>query len=311
MNTYQEREGGRREVEIPQELFLQAVQHSLDYISKHYRYPEDHRQILDYHGPAHTTEVIARTLRILETVRQHDPSLVSQRDIQRGVLGAAFHDIIQQWEAVPSLQGEVMVIMRKGKPVFNEKGSRYMAGKYMEEANEHFGATMFNEEDLDIVGKGILLTVPGYDMQLKTVIQPGLTRDTDLIAGAIALADLGGAGMDGPDAYATEGDRLFLELNMDVRAALHERRQLTEQQNTLFRSRLLAWTAGQVDFAAGRVARLETELAFIPGHVRPAVAALFDKGEETVAQSRERYAKRLTMNENELREELEEVVEAG
>ncbi|KXK08908.1 MAG: hypothetical protein UZ21_OP11001000467 [Microgenomates bacterium OLB22] len=308
MYTYHERERARQEVDIPQELFHQAVQYSLDYISKHYRYPADPRQVLDYHGPAHTTEVVSRTQRILETIRQQDPALISQRDIQRGVLGAVFHDIVQQWESVPSLQDEVMVIMRKGKPGFNEKASRYMALQYMHEVNDQYGREIFSDEDCDIVGKGILLTIPGYDMHLKTVIQPGLTADTGLVEGALALADLGGAGMDGPDAYATEGNRLFLELNMDVRAILFEGRTMSSLQKDLFRKRLLAWGTGQIDFAAGRVARLERELAFIPEHIRPAIVALFAKGEETVAKSKELYSKRLDMSTNELREELEKVM---
>lgn len=227
---------------------------------------------------------------ILDAIRRADPTLLQSRDVQIGRLAAAYHDTVQGYEAVETPDGAFSKTMRKRFMGPNEQASAQEALEYMATDQRVFG-----ERDMRIVREAIDATVPAFDPESKTIIQPNLTNNSNLVVLAVALADIGGAGMDGPDAHLADGDTVFREDNLDITELIREKAPLSAEQKEYFRSRMLAWTNSQTTFAEGRYARLETELAAIPESARDAVKVLFDKFEETIHASQERVEKRSAM----------------
>lgn len=270
---------------------------ALEYIETHYDNPPDPRQKLPYHGSFHTTSVIDRVGRILRAVQAADPTLVSERDMQIGLIAAAFHDTVQQWGEAETELADMPAVMMKRKTGLNEKASALMARKHMLELNAREGREFFTTEDMRAVTEAILGTVPGFDVRLRTVIQPNVTEDSSIITKALALADLGGPAMDGPDTYRWEGNNLFRELNLDVRYA-HERGvPVAQAYEDSVKRRALEWTASQAEFAYGRAVRFhQTELLWLPEHARSAVEAEFGFYNESVLAAQETYERRVPMS---------------
>lgn len=91
-------------------------------------------------------------------------------------------------------------------------------------------------------------------------MQPNLNPDSGLVAQAVALADLGAAGMDGPQRLIRETYELFLEDNLDFARALSNVNNISLSEQSNYRQRLLEWIQVQIDFVNGRKARLAVEL---------------------------------------------------
>ena len=101
-----------------------------------------------------------------------------------------------------------------------------------------------------------MATVPGFDPEKKTVIQPNLTAESPKIVRALALADLATIAAKGFEEYGPEGDNLFFEENVDVRrrvdAYLNEGILPDEATQAKDRARMLGWTNFQVPFGEGQ-----------------------------------------------------------
>lgn len=257
------------------------------------RNPHD---LLAYHGHVHTENVMRRVATILRAIADADPSLVGERDGERGRLAGAFHDVAQEYgkKEERGADGGIVKLMRERRRGANEAASVQEALSFMEETNTGEGKTIFSEEDMRVVAEAIGATVPAYDARRNTVIQPALNEGSHIVARALALADLGGAGMDGARHFRDEGAAEFRELNLDIADALAGRARgepITDERKAAFAQRMAAWFASQPDFARGRKVLLEQELAGLPEAVREALKTkVFAKFDESIAAADERAA---------------------
>lgn len=291
----------RSEEVVPTRVVDELTATALEYINERYDNPPDPRQKMPYHGSFHTLRVIDRVGRILRAIQEVDATLVSDRDLQMGVIAAAFHDTVQQWGEMEVEIAGIPANMMKRKTGLNEKASALMARAQMVEINVREGVEFFTTEDMKTVTDAILGTIPGYDMELKTVIQPNVTEDSSIIAKALALADLAGPAMDGPDMFLWEGNNLFYELNLDVRYAQERGVAINQAHEESIKRRALDWTKAQADFAQGRAVRFsQTELLWLPEHVRGAVEVEFGYYNESILAAQATYERRLPMSCSEM-----------
>ncbi|WP_435011981.1 hypothetical protein P12x_006093 (plasmid) [Tundrisphaera lichenicola] len=228
-----------------------------------------------YHRADHTAGVIRRTGDLLRAMGTGD------REYQLGLLAAAFHDTVQGWASAATPDGKVLRRRFSGR---NEIDSAAEAVAWMRQADGAFG-----EPDFDLVTWAILATIPAWDAANGTVSQPLLTADAPATVRAVALADLGIAGMDG-EAFLATGDQLFREENLDIGRALRRctrRADLGAATLEGYKQRMLAWSRSQPDFARGRRARLGQELGDPNGPAAGAVRALFGGFEAAIGAAEE------------------------
>ena len=268
---------------------------ALDIIRERFEQSSEKENNLEFHNTRHTKDVIRRTALILETIQQYAPDAVSDKDIALGKIAAAFHDVVQNWEANP-LPNK---IIRKRFIKDNELASAEEARAFLEQENQKAEGT-FTSEDLGVIEEAIRGTIPDWEPKNNTVFQPNLTEQSSLITRALALADIGTAGMDGAEMFLREGDALFREENLDIVRTLQQSESITEEQKTRFRERLLQWTQIQPTFASGRKMLLQQELQGIPLEAIPAVQKLFEKFDESILAAKNRVEERNTMSFDDL-----------
>jgi len=231
--------------------------------------PEDN---LEFHNTDHTEgDVVPRTERILQLLKENGAQ-VSERDVLIGRLAAAWHDVIQKWEPVTTEQNGISKTIRKRALGDNERASADEAVAFMKEMNMGAGREIFSDEDFQKIRAAIDATIPDFGVanpeapaeeQAKTVFQPSLTNESPLVARAVALADLGSAGMGGPGSFRRDGDTLFREENLDIPEKLSRAHELTKEEQDAIRTRILGWSKFQAEFARGREILLQKELSVI------------------------------------------------
>lgn len=257
---------------------------------------------LPYHNTRHTKSVVAKTEALLLAMREGGEQ-ITDREVALGKLAAAYHDIIQVWKPVENEdEGGLSTVMRQRDVGGNEESSADMLAAYAVEVNRSGGEIIFSEEDIDTMRAAIEVTVPGFNG--KTVVQEDLTEESHVITRAVALADLGEAGMGGPKEYKEGGDSLFREENLDIRRAIDSGEELSDEQKSAFRDRMLKWTAFQVVFANGRKDRLEEELAGLSESAKTNVRRLFSKFDESIDGAAERSSRRSEMSFTELARDM-------
>src|SRR3989344_3264854 len=144
------------------------------------------------------------------------------------------------------------------------------------------------EWDKNTVQRAINATVPGWDMENKTIKQPNLQDNNSLVERAVALSDLATAGMDGPEKFVKEGKALFREENLDILEAVRSGEDIPKDKQESFKKRILGYLKSQANFAKGRQARLEEEIQPIRHEeAREAVAKLFSRFEDSIQKSKE------------------------
>lgn len=255
--------------------------------------PDDN---LEFHNTKHTEDVARRVEEILRAIG------ADEKRVLLGKLIAAYHDTVQAYERDERKDGSVM---RKRKIEENEAASYLELEAFM---NKH--PALFTDEDRRIAKGGIDNTVPRFDPELKTVIQPNVfksieatldrqfTADSpELVERAVALADLGTAGMDGSEAFLPEGDAVFREENLDIASSLGD----PEKREALMK-RMMDWSRGQVTFAKRRKELLERELAGLPDAMKQQIGKLFGRFDESIAAAEKQLAKREQMSLEELAE---------
>jgi hypothetical protein len=251
-----------------------GVEYALSLIRSRYEGNANPDNDLPYHSAEHTAGVIRRTGALLRAMG------AAGQECRLGLLAAAFHDTVQCWEANPTSEGQVM---RRRLTVQNEAHSAAEAVDWMRRAG------CFDEQDSALVTQAILATIPGWAAEHNTVSQPRLSAAAPPAVRAVALADLGSAGMDGA-AFVAGGDQLFREENLDIGRALRHcatRCDLGRAVLEGYKARALVWARFQATFARGRRARLPTELGDLRGAARAAVQALFCRFEEAIAAAEE------------------------
>jgi hypothetical protein len=165
------------------------------------------------------------------------------------IIAASFHDTVQRWVAS---EGEGGVVTRKRLTGRDEVASAAEAAEAMAALEIRFAP-----DEYGIVSSAIVGTIPGWDAEAATVSQPFLIEHP--VIRAVALADLGSAGMD-PVMYGRDGPALFAEENLDVMEAVMSAARasdIPEASQQVYRARYLAWLNVQPGFARGREYRLD------------------------------------------------------
>lgn len=290
------------------EAMIEGTQAAIDLLRARFEDVADEKERLPFHNADHSVGVSVRTRKILEAIERGAPELVDERTIEIGQLAAVFHDSVQVWEPNAIKDGEFTKVMRKrlaspadakaagqGGYEGNEAASAAEAVKFMDGYDAKRRAEglpeVFTDEDKQVIRRAIDATIPGFDPEKGTVVQPRLVKESAVITRAVALADLGESGMD-PDKYLVAGDALFREENLDILDASKDLSTLSDAQKEYFRKRMLGWSKFQPKFAAGRKARLEQELEGLPEAAAAEVRKLFGKFDESVSGAAEIAAKR-------------------
>ena len=190
---------------------------------------------------------------------------------------AASHDMVQVFLPLTSSQ-----TARQRESGVSETATINKLLDYIKQLNQGFIAEnpelppLFTPIDLQIIQKSISATICFFDAKDNLIYQAdlyNLEQQITLSARIIALADIGGLGIDGIPAYFQEGSLILLEENPDIIPLLKE--FLTKQENISdkkelyenLRQRLLKRAKFQISFAKGRCARLHRELEGLPVEV--------------------------------------------
>ena len=263
-----------------------AISEAMDLLKERYEDQSEEKDNLPFHNVEHTQEVMKRVETILKAIQEADPALVSDHDIKIGRLASAYHDTVQKWEENRVKDGYFEKVLRKRFAGKNETASSDEAVSFMAKANKN--EVIFSDDDKVTVQRAIDITVPDWDMENKTVMQPNLKENSSLVERALALSDLATAGMDGPKKFVKEGSSLFREENLDILEAIRSGEEIPKDKQEYFKKRMVGWLKSQAGFAKGRQARLEIELQSIPSEeARKSVAKLFNKFEDSIKAAKE------------------------
>jgi hypothetical protein len=286
--------------EGPPLTFAQAIEagekDALDRVKKRFEQAENEVDNLAYHNTQHTGNVIRRTKAILGAIRDADRTALSEQLIKLGGFIAAWHDTVQKYEINEVTDGAFTKEIRRRFIGGNEKESADEAIDYMRSLNH----SPFSDEDEEFVHQGIHVTIPGPDLKQGTMIQPYLTGESNLVTRAVALADLGTAGMDGPQEFILGGNAFFREENIDIHKALQHPESLSAAQKEFFRKRMITWSEGQEKFATGRKELLNTELDGLSEEEQLAVRNLFNTFDESIQGAQAKTERRKEMSFEEL-----------
>lgn len=235
---------------------------------------------LPYHNSDHTRLVIRNTDRILRALCDSDHKLVSERDVSLGRLSAAYHDVVQLWELVDvNIDGSSLSLVKRKR--FTGKNEE----KSATEALEFLKKSKFPDRDKKTVEEAILVTIPAFDPQFGTVIQPFLTPETSVVARAVALADIGTAGLEGGERFLSDGIALFREEFPNFEDVINGALKLTDSDKEFLRSLMLNWLNSQTSFVEGRKARMAHELFGLPDRAKQTLLKLFDKFDDSISNT--------------------------
>lgn len=263
-----------------------AISEAMDLLKERYEDQLEEKDNLPFHNVEHTQGVMRRVEAILKAIQEADPALVSDHDIEIGRLASAYHDTVQQWEENRVKDGDFEKVLRKRFIGKNETASSDEAVAFMLKANEN--EVIFSDDDKVTVQRAIDTTVPGWDVKNGTVMQPNLKESNSPVERALALSDIGVAGIDGPEKFLPEGKALFREENLDILEAIRSGEDIPKAKQEFFKKRMVGWLKSQAGFAKGRQARLEEEIKSIPSEeARKSVAKLFSKFEDSIKASKE------------------------
>lgn len=258
-----------------------AAHHALQVILQRYGESVAPDFQLPFHGTGHTRGVIRRAVAIAQAIG------LSEGDVELVAIAASFHDTVQEWKENPGKNGAILRLRSAGK---NEEASAAEAIAWMQARGG------YDDRAYGLVREAILATVPAWDAARGTVCQPNLKPESHPVVRAVALADLGVAGMDG-SAFKEEADPLFREEQLDIARTLRDaaaRADIGPELQRSFRERMLGWCTSQTGFAKGRKLSLEDELndpSFDP-HTKNRIRALFQGFDAAVAASEAVAARR-------------------
>lgn len=241
--------------------------------------------VLDYHSRVHSAVVVPqRVTGILRLWQEYSPALISDKDILIGRVAASTHDIVQIWDEAVSFDGEVGMVRMKRRIGDNEDASWKIAQALMDQMNWRYNRLIFTNNDKDLVQEAIKATIPGFDIDLMTVVQPFLNKCSDPVTRALALADIGSAGLD-PVRFLEDGNELFREENLDIKVKLSSSYILTEREKENIRERMIGWSNSQPKFAKGREIKFLSEIEGIPHKAFCQTRRLFNKFSESICAS--------------------------
>ena len=226
-----------------------------------------------FHDTEHTfgSGVIERATRIAVVME------LPKRSIMIAQYAAAYHDTVQSWSVI---NGKGGVMKRQLHAGVNEVGSAHKALARIDSSS-----LPFSPFEKGLIASAIITTIPEWNVEHRTAFQPLLTPDSHPVIRAVALADLGAAGMD-PVAFSRGGTRLFAEEQLDVMFAVRNAKvpsEIGQAKQRQYRERLIGWLETQPRFALGRKALLEEELSLrkFPKDVQGKLLGLFGSFDES------------------------------
>ncbi len=245
---------------------------------------ETEKKQLYFHNTTHAKAVKRRAEIIFNAIEPfwdeilpQPNSLDSQRAKYLIDICAASHDMVQEFLPLKSPQ-----TARQRETGVSENATIDKLIDYIKQLNKKFlsqnsqnsqFSPLFTEKDLEIIRKSIAATICLFDNNDNSIYQPDLynsERQIILTARIIALADIGGLGIDGIPAYFQEGSLILLEENPDIvpliKSFLTTGKNNSEEIELYenLRQRLLKRAQFQISFAKGRYTRLNRELEGLP-----------------------------------------------
>lgn len=249
---------------------------------------------LHYHNTLHTRGVIEKSLLIGAALG------MTARELLLTNIAAAFHDTVQEWQAVPKGDGALIRVRQVGA---NEAASAREAVACMDGLGVRFAP-----EEKELVANAIQATIPEWSVPYGTVIQPFLTLGSHKVARAVALADLGSAGLD-PPTFLSDGPNLFAEENLDLMGAVGAAQSASDipaDRQATYRARYLDWLRIQPDFARGRRFYFaEIELASLDAQSQRRLQALFRHYPQSIAAAEQALARAETASFTNLMRQLQ------
>lgn len=276
-----------------------GIEYALAYIGE--AYEGEGEDALEHHIRQHTIDMVPRAVRIFEAMHEGGEKISDhQRELVR--VASGFHDMIQDWVLVEERVDGKATLFRQRMGEHNEQQSANELEAFVKDVNEEDESPIFSEDDIIQMREAIMTTIADFDG--RTVVQKNLSSESGIIARAVALADLGEAGMEGFDAHLASGDAIFREEKLDIIRKIRSGEGMSEELQEAFQKRMLNWSEGQVVFAEGRRDHFEAELGELSEEAKSNVRALFSKFDETIDKGWEHLAKRKEMSFTKLAQDM-------
>ncbi|MEM7553762.1 MAG: hypothetical protein AAF378_06620 [Cyanobacteria bacterium P01_A01_bin.84] len=264
------------------ESFIEAVEIVKQFVREEITKEVEHKQLY-YHNHVHAGTVAKRSEIIFQEIlpfwelifldtNAPDPTRINYLIN----ICAIAHDMVQDFLPVTTPQSS-----RRRETGISEKKTAQKLITYIRNLNAKYpeNSRPFLETDIEMISEAINATICVYEPQDESIYQPDLydrEQPISIAARIIALADLGGLGIEGIEAFFDEGILIFLEENPDlipvIKKYFQDKRnypeidlQTPEYEN--LRQRLFRRSQFQLNFAKGRKNRLERELAGLPERV--------------------------------------------
>jgi hypothetical protein len=248
---------------------------------------------LYFHVNSHTDVVCSRAVALCKAME------LSDWEIVLAITAACFHDVAQKWSEVYA-NG---FLMRDRWIDESEAASAEEAFDFMSSVHD----VQFMPQDMEIVGAAIIATIPRWSEEHQTTIQPYLDNESHRVVRAVALADLGSAGMD-PDRFLQEGPLLFAENNIGIMQELADVKVVSDldlKRQSVLREHYVAWLESQVAFAKGRKALLDSELDGLDLKAKAKIKALFCHFDESIALAEAAVTQAMTIDFVQLMRQLQ------
>jgi hypothetical protein len=289
------------------EAVNQGVQEALEGIDQNFGTGQNPENQLLFHNTGHTDEVIERGGRIIATVDEVAPGMLTDRVKAILPLNFAFHDTVQDFDLVEREFEGRPTLIRVRHTGDNERASIAEELDFMNRQNigSPTGEDLFTAEDKRLANASIEGTIPGFSPEAGTVIQPHRARNGFWAADILPLADLGAAGMDGPDHAIKDGDLNFLEENVDFTRLLQSGEPIDVDTKAWLHRRIVAFSQGQAAFVQGRQQLLDDDLANFPPLVAEALKTkIFTQFEASIAACQHEAEWRAQASPDEVLEKL-------
>lgn len=211
-----------------------AIEAAITEVKHKFNNPDKPEKNKPYHNEVHIDQGIARGKLALAAMEADDS------DQQMFEYAFTFHDIEQV------------------RPKVSEHLSAKRAVRYLSAINHAYNANIFSIPEMRNVYNAIIMTIPAYSAELRTIQQPNLQFAQSKTEVAVAFADLAGLGLDNSEVTALDDAKnLFLELHGD-----QPKNEQTEQQ---YIDSVSNWFINsQPNFVAGRKEAYKREINSLP-----------------------------------------------
>lgn len=255
---------------------------ALSSIFSRYEQNDELYSYLPFHNRMHTEDVTGLVSKLVRSITCVVPGSISPKEEALIKFAALYHDLVQEWEVEKCQVGNVEVVKRIRLRGSNEKKSALALQDLLTKLHNESGNKLFTKSDFDSVMESILITVPGFSVELNTVIQPNFTNNSSLPARLLGLADLGRPGSL-PERFIDEGYRLFREDNLDMITIADWYKSIPSADREVYRERMITWGEFQVNFVAMRMRFLNDEIAGLPPLVQRAIREVLCRYEDALA----------------------------